>query len=1404
LRLDDYTIPKYLQLQINHLPVYRPDGRRLGVVFEDLTVTGVAAEENTVTDFAQVLENIVTLPYQAVRLFAGRRQGNVRNLIQNVSGLVRPGETLLVLGTPGAGCSTTLRAIASDIESFVSVHGQVEYSTISSKEARKYYKSEIVYNNEEDNHFPKLSVGNTIDYALELRKPVKDEQTRKDFKDSMRSKLLEIFGISHTIKTIVGNSFVRGVSGGERKRVSLAEVLTTNPAVACFDNPSRGLDSSSALAFCRLLKDMSRQTGMANIVTMYQAAESIYEQCFDRVLVLYKGQMIFSGKTGDARNHFINLGYHCGPRQTTPDFLTAVTSKTERTVRDDHVGPVPESPDEFAQAFRHSVFYRELQDEIAAYRSEHASNPTYVNNFKAEVQRVRSSGVSKTAAESHSMPQQIVTSVKRHYQLTWGDRNTLYTLLFLNALNAVITGSAFYMAPKTATGSYERGGAIFFSLIYFFLNALAETPATVLSRSILVKQRKLGLSHPSAYVIGQTIADFPISLFQALVFSGCYYFMLGLGKTASQFFIFSLIVWVHYGATSALFRMIGALAPNLNIALLVAGAAIPPCLTYAGFAPPWPTLHRWGSWIRRISPTPWALEALMGNEFYDITLSCTDTQMAPSGPGYDNLAHQGCTLPGSVKGSPDVPGSTYLSIIYDMSRSNLWRNFGIVVVMWFIYTVVAAVGLAYTAREKGGASGHVFKRGAQTETLPKAANSSDMGIENHDIEKQPNRNAHDVSLAPISSRSSATRVEDNASDYDKEDLAGSPFTFENVNYYVNVSGGEKQLLQNVTAYARPGQLTALMGASGAGKTTLLDTISQRKSEGRVEGTMRLDGQPLDAAFGRCCGFAMQQDVHEPFSTVREALQFSAELRRPADVSHAEKMEYCEYIIKLLELGPIADALIGTPGEGGLGVEERKRVTIAVELACKPSNLLFLDEPTSGLDSQAAYSIMYFLQKVAREGIPIIATIHQPSGVLFEMFDHVLLLAPGGRTIYFGETGINSSKVVEYFDRYGAHMNASENPAEFIISTVSGTENSAAWHANWLNSPEITRVEQTIRSINEKASAAAVHTSTGSGQFAMPLWPQIKAVTKRHWISVWRDGSYNFSRFFKFLWCELFNAFTYFMIKSDVQGMQNNVLAMLIIIQIIPAVAPDLQSMWFSKWAIFEARERNGIYSWKALTTALLTVEVPYMLIGFTIIYFCMYWTIGYANETTVAGYEYLQFLTLSLFTMTWNFLLATLFDNMQTCGLASALFWNILMIFNGTLIPHASLNSFYRNWLFWLDPFRWFMGGSAENLLHPVKVHCSATDIAVFDPPSGQTCAQYTADFLARATGYLVNPDATGDCGYCPYSAGSEYAQTMDFSYRQRWRDWGVFVVFSLVTNVGLIYFVTWFTRVRGRQLRSL
>ena len=238
------------------------------------------------------------------------------------------------------------------------------------------------------------------------------------------------------------------------------------------------------------------------------------------------------------------------------------------------------------------------------------------------------------------------------------------------------------------------------------------------------------------------------------------------------------------------------------------------------------------------------------------------------------------------------------------------------------------------------------------------------------------------------------------------------FTWEKVNYVVPVPGGTRRLLHDVSGYIKPGTLTALMGASGAGKTTALDVLAQRKNIGVITGDLLVDGKPLGPSFARNTAYggssvpvvipleanrlletAEQMDVHEGTATVREAMRFSAYLRQPHEVPESQKNADVEEIIELLELQPLADALVSS-----LGVEARKRLTIGVELASKPELLLFLDEPTSGLDGQSAWNIVRFLRKLADHGQAILCTIHQPSSLLFESFDRLLLLQRGGETV----------------------------------------------------------------------------------------------------------------------------------------------------------------------------------------------------------------------------------------------------------------------------------------------------------------------------------------------------------------------------------------------------------------------
>jgi len=296
------------------------------------------------------------------------------------------------------------------------------------------------------------------------------------------------------------------------------------------------------------------------------------------------------------------------------------------------------------------------------------------------------------------------------------------------------------------------------------------------------------------------------------------------------------------------------------------------------------------------------------------------------------------------------------------------------------------------------------------------------------------------------------------------------FTWEGVNYQVPVSCGARQLLSDLYGYVKPGTLTALMGASGAGKTTCLDVLAKRKDIGVVSGDILVDGHPTGSDFARSTAYAEQMDVHEGTGTVREAMRFSAYLRQPFDVPREEKNAYVEDMIELLELHDFADAIVHS-----LGSEGRKRLTIGVELASKPELLVFLDEPTSGLDAHSSRNLIRILRRLADQGQAILCTIHQPSSLLFESFDRLLLLEDGGHTVYFGDVGPDSCVVREYFARYGAVCPQDANFAEYMLEAIGAGMAPRIGHRDWkdiwLDSPESQLVKEEIHELKRSATAS---------------------------------------------------------------------------------------------------------------------------------------------------------------------------------------------------------------------------------------------------------------------------------------------------------------------------------------------
>jgi ABC-type multidrug transport system ATPase subunit len=619
----------------------------------------------------------------------------------------------------------------------------------------------------------------------------------------------------------------------------------------------------------------------------------------------------------------------------------------------------------------------------------------------------------------------------------------------------------------------------------------------------------------------------------------------------------------------------------------------------------------------------------------------------------------------------------------------------------------------------------------------------------------------------------------------------SVLTWKNLTYTVRTPSGDRVLLDNVQGWVKPGMLGALMGSSGAGKTTLLDVLAQRKTDGTIRGSIMVDGRPLPVSFQRSAGYCEQMDVHEPLATVREALEFSALLRQSREVPKEEKLRYVDTIIDLLEMRDIEHTLIGKTG-AGLSVEQRKRLTIGVELVSKPSILIFLDEPTSGLDGQAAFNTVRFLKKLAAVGQAVLVTIHQPSASLFAQFDTLLLLAKGGKTVYFGDIGDNAATVKGYFGRYGAPCPPSANPAEHMIDVVSGSLSQGRdWNQVWLASPEHEKIVQELDYIISDAAAKEPGTVDDGHEFATPLWEQIKLVTRRDNVSLYRNTQYINNKFMLHIGTALFNGFTFWMIGDTVADLQLRLFTIFNFIFVAPGVINQLQPLFIDRRDIYETREKKSkMYSWVAFVTGLIVSEMPYLCICAVLYFACWYYTVGFPTDSNKAGATFFVMLMYEFVYTGIGQFVAAYAPNAVFASLVNPLIIGVLVSFCGVLVPYAEIQAFWRYWIYYLNPFNYLMGSLLTFTTFDAPVKYSDSEFAIFDPPSGQTCASYLTEYLAGlgSRTNLVNPDATAACRVCEYRRGSDYLYTLNLKdYYYGWRDAAIVVIFAL-SSYGMVY----------------
>ncbi|KAI1641146.1 ABC-2 type transporter-domain-containing protein [Biscogniauxia mediterranea] len=1376
--------------------------KRVGVVYKNLTVKGVGSTTSFVRTVPDaVLGSFGPDLYRILSKFIPfLRFGKAlptRTLIHDFTGCVRDGEMMLVLGRPGAGCSTFLKAVSNNRESFAAVEGDVSYGGIPAKKQKQMYRGEVNYNPEDDIHFASLNVWQTFTFAL------MNKTKKASIGDIpiIADALMKIFGISHTKYTQVGDEYIRGVSGGERKRVSIAETLASNSSVMAWDNSTRGLDASTALDYAKSLRIMTDISNRTTLVTLYQAGEGIYE-LMDKVLVIDQGREIFSGPAKDAKQYFIDLGFECPERQTTPDFLTAVTDPIERRFRPGFENRAPKTPEDLERAFRNSPNYQKLLADVHDYE-QHLLDTDYedAKKFEGAVQEAKSRTVTKDSPYTVSFFRQVLACTKREFWLLFGDTTALWTKLFIIIANGLIIGSIYYGESFGTSGAFTRGGALFFSTLFLGWLQMTELTKAVSGRAVVSRHHDYAFYRPSAVTIARIILDFPVIFIQACIFGVTMYFMTNMDVVVGKFWIFLLFVFTTTMMLTAMYRMFASLSPEIDTAVRFSGVALNILAIFTGYVIPKIQLlndYIWFGWIYWINPVAYSFEAILTNEFSGRTMQCDPQQLVPQGPNVQP-GYQGCALSGAQINSNFVTGDNYLNTTFNYSRSNLWRNFGVVIAFAVLYILVTVIAAEKVDFSPGDGGALVFKKTragkkkiADTQRSP-------------DVEKNGSADGSASSGVLEKPGVSATAEEQQREAMEQLTNSDSIFTWRDVEYTVPYLGGERKLLNKVNGYAKPGVMVALMGASGAGKTTLLNILAQRQSTGVVTGEMFVDGRPLGAEFQRNTGFCLQGDLHDGTQTIREAIEFSALLRQEASIPRSEKLAYVDKIIDLLELNDLQDAIISS-----LGVELRKRLTIGVELAAKPSLLLFLDEPTSGLDSQSAYSIVSFLKKLSAAGQAIVCTIHQPSSVLFQEFDMVLALNPGGNTFYFGPVGRNGEDVVRYFAERGAVCPPEKNVAEFIIETAArphrrpdGTK--VDWNEEWLRSEQARRVVDEIDGLKRTRSTVAAASSRPAKdaededrEYAASTWRQTVELTRRMFRQYWRDPSYVYGKFFVSVVVGVFNGFTFWRLGHSVQDMQNRMFTSFLIVTIPATVVNAVVPKFFANMALWRAREHpSRVYGWVAFCTANVLAEIPPALVSALLYWALWYWPTGLPTRSDVSGYTFLMTVLFFLFQASWGQWICAFAPNFTVISNVLPFFFVVFSLFNGVVQPYSTLPAFWRYWMYYVNPSTYWIGGMLAATLDGSPVRCDVSETARFDAPPNQTCLEYAGQFAEAAGGYLLNPDASTDCQYCPFRSGNDYLATLNIQADEKWRDFGIFLAFC-VSNWALVYFFIYTVRIRG------
>lgn len=1448
------TIFEYLETQKKE---FRPRYKPTQIAVNKL---GCTVRTAPLSHSSSTLLSPITGPVgRLVRLFSGWEPWREeRRLLEGIDVVLRPGEMTLVLGVPGAGASLLLSMISKRGLALKPTSGEILYNGASIN--KSHVARDLAYVGQRDVHTPLLTVAESLDFAVSAQMPA---SVPREHHRERRDMILDVLGLAHRADTLVGDQSLRGISGGEKRRLSVGLEMGRFPSAYLLDEPTSGLDVSAAFRLCLAFRGIA-QSGPPVLMALKQPPFEV-AALFNQVLVLGRdGAVSFLGTIGEGLHYFEQIGFECPQYVNPTDFFLDVQEHPEKyAVSGAHATA---QPDYFSRCYRHSVYYGRVRNEIETIVADRAElTAERVAALTERLHRVPKVGprvasvlqaskplrpvLAKVAThlarrEDHmyfdeptyaaSFSRQLLLGISRGWSVLTRTRQLFIIKMVRAAVAAFIISTLFWQLDRDQSGAQRITGFMFFVVTYFNFSALSTMADVFLDRSVLYRDRDARLLSTVPYLVSSMLVTMPMIVGEVLLFDVITYFsvMLNFRNDGWRFAFYLLVTFVMANVSEAIVRIIASLTKTFEMAAGLAPVLMVILFVYSGNMVTRSGIPDFLIWLYWINPVSYGYTALMQNMFDGISLYCTEdelvpplsvpitwmpypfgfqgNQMCPMTSGADQLARFDMDSDDAARFSYLLAMVTIYVILMALAivglsvctfrptptpsrravneLTLLRRFFGYIYQharsAW--YGAVARAGLLflfdyeddYIAEQRAiVATG----RGVDDDDGGASVTESSLALaatEKAKSDAHAARHGADVAelgLARFGFGSALRQIRAVQYLMDKKPLGGV-LSWNKLFYSVNVGKlpvfkKKLVLLRNVEGYVRPGMALALMGASGAGKTTLLDVLARRKTTGKVTGDLLLNGAPLPNNYHRYMGYVEQVDEHDGSQTVLESVQFAAMTRMDAGrvpiYSFSQKLEFARMVLDALRLTDISHYRVGHGGGDGITAEQRKRLTLAVELAANPS-ILFLDEPTTGLDTVGAAAIVDAVQAIARSGRSVVCTVHQPSTQVFASFTHLLLLVPGGRSAYFGPIHDDPDEkdfgpLLRFFRDRGFICPPLVNPADFMLSVISDGYESLAGasqarlqdvlptsepaaaakkledipkedrqalrrlvalrdaksrkfkeaSAEFWNNTYLRGDAEAVRKLaaldREELDQLGLDIKTVSGGRATWGVIQMALVVWRGVLMRFRSPGVIYGQWIGSLIIGLMLGFTFFQLDDSQQGLSSRVglLFMVVLYSVFSSIAA-LQ-MLIEERPLFFRERRAGSYGYTSYLVRLLVVKVPTDIVSSAFLIVPVYFLAGLRLDVGAFFYLFMVSFLSTLLAVSFAQACAVIAPNAAVGTALVATVLQASMIFAGFFIRRGDV-PVYWSWAPWLSFMAYPLEAALVNELRDRSFECSDSE----------------------------------------------------------------------------------------------